>query len=234
MIEGLPAYVSATFLISVFAAVIIFGSAVRKTADLSFAGKLTLVLLPFWMLFHAVLALGGFYQDTSSLPPRLLLFGPLPALLFIVGLLLFARYGFIDRLSLKTFTILHIIRIPVEIVLYWLFIGGAVPEAMTLHGSNFDILSGITAPIAYFFGFRAGKVNRNLLIVWNIAALVLVLAIVAISILSFPSPMQSIAFDQPNRAVIFFPYIWLPTLIVPIVLFAHLASLYRLLTNRLA
>lgn len=232
MIEALPFYVSATFLLTAFATVLIFGSAVRKTADLSFAAKLTLVFVPFWMIFQAVLALGGFYQDTSTVPPRLLLFGPLPAFLFIIGLFLFARPAFIDRISLKALTFLHVVRIPVEIVLHWLFLGGAVPEVMTWNGINFDVISGITAPIVYWAAFSGERVNRALLIGWNIFALTLVVTIVVISIMSFPSPMQATAFDQPNRAVIFFPYIWLPTIIVPIVLFAHLASLYRLLTNR--
>lgn len=234
MIEALPSYVSATFLATVFATVLMIGSAVRKAADLSFAAKLSLFLIPFWMLFHAVLAVGGFYQITNSVPPRVVLFGPLPALFFIIGLFIFARRALIDRISLKTLTILHVVRIPVELVLYWLFIGGAVPEAMTFEGMNFDILSGLTAPVVYWLAFRKGNVNRSMLIAWNLAALGLLVVIVTIAILAFPSPLQAIAFDQPNRAILYFPYIWLPTVIVPIVLFAHLASLYRLLTNRVA
>ena len=40
------------------------------------------------------------------------------------------------------------------------------------------------------------------------------------------------AFEQPNRAVLFFPYIRLPTIIVPVVLFSHLAALWKLLYAR--
>jgi hypothetical protein len=51
--------------------------------------------------------------------------------------------------------------------------------------------------------------------------------IVIIAILSAPTPMQKFGFEQPNVGVVYFPFIWLPTIIVPIVLFAHLASLLQ-------
>jgi hypothetical protein len=44
--------------------------------------------------------------------------------------------------------------------------------------------------------------------------------------------MQQIALDQPNRGVTFFPFIWLPSVIVPIVLFCHLASLWKLVVRK--
>lgn len=59
-------------------------------------------------------------------------------------------------------------------------------------------------------------------------ALGLLINIVIRALLSFPSPMQQLAFDQPNRAIIYFPFIWLPTVVVPIILFSHLASIWQL------
>jgi FtsH-binding integral membrane protein len=72
-----------------------------------------------------------------------------------------------------------------------------------------------------------------LLGVWNILALGLVITIVTIAVLSFPAPLQQLAFDQPNLAVAYFPYVWLPTVVVPIVLFCHAASLYKIWANKL-
>ena len=99
---------------------------------------------------------------------------------------------------------------------------------MTFEGRNFDILAGITAPLIAWLAFRGGKINRPLLIVWNIFALILLINIVVNAVLSFPSPFQQFAFEQPNLAVLYFPFQWLPSVIVPIVLFSHLASLWQL------
>ena len=104
---------------------------------------------------------------------------------------------------------------------------------MTFEGRNFDILSGVTAPVIYFFAFSRNRVNRNLLIIWNIFALCLLINIIYTAVAAFPSPMQQIAFDQPNRAVMYFPFIWLPAVVVPIVLFAHLAGLWKLAKSSL-
>ena len=35
-------------------------------------------------------------------------------------------------------------------------------------------------------------------------------------------------------AVLYFPFIWLPSVVVPIVLFSHLASLWKLATGKLS
>ena len=103
---------------------------------------------------------------------------------------------------------------------------------MTFEGWNFDILSGITAPIVYFLAFRKGGVNRTLLITWNVIALGLLANIVTLAVLSFQGPMQRLAFDHPNVGVTYLPFIWLPAIIVPVVLFSHLASLWQLIARR--
>src|SRR5262245_30711851 len=143
MIEQVPAYVSITFLITSFVTVAIFVLAVRRGGTDSFAGKLLLFILPAWMIFQGVLAWGAFYLNTGVVPSRLFLFGLLPAFMLIIVYFLFARASFIEKLPLAHLTLLHTIRIPVELVLSWLYAAGLVPEIMTFHGNNFDILSGI-------------------------------------------------------------------------------------------
>ena len=100
---------------------------------------------------------------------------------------------------------------------------------MTFEGRNFDILSGISALIVYFLAFRNGRTNRTLLIVWNLAALALLANIVTIAVLAFPSPFQMTGLGQPNIGVTYFPFIWLPSILVPIVFFCHVASLLKLI-----
>lgn len=233
MIQGLPVYVTAIFVLTTITTIGFLFSAARSTRREKPAQKFLIFLTPFWLLLTGFLALSGFYKDTTSLPPRVFAAGAGPAILIALVYLVFFREGFIDRISLKILTILHIVRIPVELVLMWLFQAGLVPRQMTFEGFNFDILSGITAPIVYWIAFRGRNVNRSLLLGWNIFALILLVNIVTIAFLSFSSPLQQMAFEQPNVAVTYFPFIWLPAIIVPIVFFAHWASIWKLATNRI-
>lgn len=100
---------------------------------------------------------------------------------------------------------------------------------MTFTGRNFDILAGLSAPFIYYFGYVRQKLNRPILILWNIVSLGLLVNIVVNALLSAPSPIQQFAFDQPNTAILYFPLSLLPTFIVPVVLFAHVVSLRQLL-----
>lgn len=232
MIESLPAYVSITFILTAFLTVGFLFFAIKQRVLDTLPGKLFVVLIAFWLIFQATLAFSGFYQVTSGFPPRIFAFGPMPAFVLILLYFIFFRTSFVEQLPLKTLTLLHVIRIPVEIVLFCLYQQGQIPAAMTFEGRNFDILSGITAPIIYFLAFRNGKIDRTLLIVWNILALLLLINIVTTAVLAFPSPMQQISFEQPNVAVTYFPFVWLPAIVVPIVLFSHLASLWKLYKRR--
>jgi hypothetical protein len=124
--------------------------------------------------------------------------------------------------------LLHTVRIPVELVLFWLSEHGVIPRLLTFEGRNFDIFSGLTAPLIYYFGFIRPKLGKGVLITWNIICLVLLVNVVTHAILSLPTPFQKFAFDRPNVAVLYFPYIWLPACVVPLVLFSHLAILRKL------
>ncbi len=228
MIENLPGYVSITFILTTFLTVGFLLTAIKKTVFDTFPSKLLIFLLSFWIFFQAILALNGFHQNTAAFPPRVAMFGVFPALLLIVIYFIFFRQNFIEKLPLKILILLSVIRIPVEIVLLWLSQNQLVPQSMTFEGRNFDILSGITAPIIYFVAFRGGKISRPLLIVWNIFALALLFNIVITAILAFPAFSPNLATELQNRAVAYFPYIWLPTIIVPIVLFSHLAIFWKL------
>ena len=234
MFDQLPAYVSIVFILTTFLTVGFLLTAVKAVSLEIFPSRLLVFALPFWIILTGSLAVSGFYDKPDAFPPVLAVFGVLPAVLFALGNLVFFRVKLISRLPLRALTLIHIVRIPVELVLYWLFLGGLVPKVMTFVGSNIDILSGVLAFAVYFLGFTAGRANKWLLIAFNVVGLALLANIVIIAILSVEGPIQRFGFDQPNRGVLYFPYIWLPAIIVPIVLFSHLASLYKLATNRLS
>jgi len=235
MLEDLPTYVSVVFGLTTFLSLFLFywvikSSHSRATRNIS---NVILLGLLVWLAVQAALTLNNVYNsDTTSLPPKVVLFGVLPAILAII--MLFVTQGgrtFIDSLPLAGITYLHIVRIPVEVVLWWLFLHKAVPQLMTFEGRNFDILAGITAPFIAYFGVAKGKLNRKVVLAWNVICLGLLANIVVNALLSAQSPLQRFAFDQPNIAITNFPFSWLPSFVVPVVLFAHLAAI-RQLTKR--
>ncbi|MBS1796366.1 MAG: hypothetical protein JSS81_21120 [Acidobacteria bacterium] len=232
MIENLPGYVSITFILTAFLAVGFLFRAVKTTVFETTPARILIFILSFWIFFQAVLALNGFYLVEAGFPPRLFLFGAFPALLLIVLYFVFFRRTFVERLPLRTLTLLSVVRIPVELVLFWLYRNQLVPQSMTFEGRNFDIVSGLAAIVVYFVAFRGGRVNRPLLIGWNLLGLVLLFNIVATAILALPAFNPGQPPETVNRAVLYFPFVWLPTIVVPIVLFSHLASLWKLFGKR--
>lgn len=230
-----PLYISIFFGLTTLLTLFLFYSAVKNAKIKSAASKsnFILIVLSLWLIVQAVLTLNNVYNtETNSLPPKIAIFGILPAILVI--LLTFASQAgrrFVDGLPLLTLTWINIVRIPVEITLYWLFLYKMVPELMTFTGRNFDILAGITAPFVAYYGIAKRKLRRAALLAWNFVCLSLLINIVLHALLSAPSPLQKIAFEQPNIAILYFPISWLPTFIVPIILFGHLVSIRRLINN---
>ncbi len=218
--EKVPEFVSAIFMLTTFITLYLFSGATSKPR------AVWLVLLA-WLILQGFIAYSGFYTVTEAFPPRLLL-GILPSLVFIFFLFLSPRGRlFIDGLDLKRLTLLHVVRIPVELVLFWLFYYKTIPQLMTFEGRNFDILSGISALLVYYFGFIKKNLDKNFLLAWNFICLALLANIVINALLSFPFPFQQFAFDQPNIAMLYFPFVWLPVLVVPLVLFSHLVAIRK-------
>ena len=236
MIENLPTYISLTFGLTTVTTLFLFIWTIKKSNSELTRKKATPIFigLTIWLTIQAVLTFKNIYNsDTNSFPPKIMLIGILPTILTII--LLFATSKgrqFIDSLPLKNLTYLNIVRIPVEIILFWLFLNKAIPELMTFEGRNFDILAGITAPIVAYFGLTKTKLNRQTILIWNFICLGLLINIVVNALFSAPSPIQKFAFDQPNIAILNFPFSWLPTFIVPIVLFGHLTSIRQLLKRK--
>ena len=190
--------------------------------------KIALLVIFIWLALQGILAFKGFYLVNTTIPPRFILM-VLPPLLFFL-ILFNTQQGkkFIDQIAIEKLTLIHIIRIPVELVLFALFTSKTIPQLMTFEGANFDILSGISAPLIYFFVLKKSNSNKYALLLWNVLCLILLLIIVGIAILSAPFPFQQFGFEQPNIGVLYFPFNWLPSFIVPLVLFAHLAAIRKI------
>jgi hypothetical protein len=131
---------------------------------------------------------------------------------------------FIEKLNLKVITYLQVFRVFVEIVLWLLFIENLLPVQMTFEGRNFDILAGITSIFASLFLIK----SKHWMIVWNIIGLILLINIVSIAVLSMPTFLQVFHNEPSNTIVTKFPYILLPTFLVPLAYTLHFLSLKKL------
>jgi hypothetical protein len=221
--QSLPGNIAILFIVTIFLTIYLFSQATPSRFK-------TMVFLLLWTALFAVLGVNDFFLDVKSMPPRFV-FMIGPALLLIVLFFVTKRgRGFIDRMDLRALTLLHVVRVPVEIVLFALAVHKTIPEILTFEGRNFDIIMGITAfPIAWWVFAKAG--SRKVLLAWNILGLILLLNVVVHGILSVPFPFQQFGLDQPNIAMLHAPYLLLPGLIVPVVLFSHLAAIRLILAN---
>ena len=230
--NNLPTYIAILFVATTFVTVLIFFAALKNATVDAVKRKSNAILgvILLWFIVQAALALNGFYEDIYITPQKMLLIGLPP--LGTIAILFLTKKGrkFIDSLPLQTLTWLHTIRVPVEIVLFLLFVHKAIPQLMTFEGRNFDIIAGITAPLIAWYGFKKNQLSPAILIAWNIICLLLVLNITIHAVLSLPAPFQQLAFEQPNIAVLYFPYNWLPAFVVPVVIFSHLAAIRQLIT----
>ncbi|KAF2517054.1 hypothetical protein [Flavobacterium foetidum] len=181
--------------------------------------KRVLLVTALWILVVGVVSYSGYFTNTSVKPPRFLV-----VMLVSVCLSMFL-FKIVNKnnLNINFILAIHALRLPVELVLYELFLLKKVPILMTFEGWNFDILIGITALFLLLYSWcTKSRFSKIFILIWNIVGLIFLTTIVTIAILSSPLPLQQLAFDQPNIAVLQFPFIYLPACIVPIVFVSHL------------
>jgi hypothetical protein len=195
------------------------------------SNKRVVQVLSFWMLSQAGLGFNEFYLQTEGFPPRMLLLVA-PPIAMLIGLLLSAQgRHFLRQLDTRLLLAMHIFRIPVELALHALADMGAVPKMLTWEGTNFDLFSGLFAA-GILALYRKKPLPRALLWTFNVLGIALLLNVVIPGVLSVPGPLQQFNFDQPNRAMLEYPFLLLPALIVPLVMLSHAAMLVQLLDRQ--
>lgn len=220
MIEYLPNWIEILFIITCILTIVIFHFSNGKSY------KLTGIIM-LWSVMQSILALNGFYLITDSIPPRFGLVLIPPTILIVFGLFEKQREWILKNRKTELSTFLHTIRVPVEVVLFYLFLNNMIPELMTFEGRNFDIVVGITAPIIGIL-YLNGKISKQGLFIWNVIGLFLVFFIFINGILSSELPFQQFGFEQPNRGINYFPFVLLPATIIPIVIYTHIIDLIKL------
>lgn len=188
--------------------------------------KALLLLCLGWLGLHAALAFSGFYLHTEGLPPRIFLALP-PTVL--TGLIIVWRTPaevLRKHVQLGPLHYLHIVRIFVEIFfLHGLYLRGYIAKEFTFVGNNIDIIHGILAPLIASLFFTWRLIPQRVLLTWNIVGMLVLFHTISQAILSAPSPFQMLGKEQATVAIFYFPYIWLPALVAPLVLISHFISI---------
>jgi hypothetical protein len=152
------------------------------------------------------------FSGYSRLPPRAVVLTRRLALSFLLTTLIAAQA----------------FRILVEILIHKSSTIGLAPPQMTWDGYNFDIITGVTALALALF---ARAVPTRLVFIWNCLGLALLSWVVGIAIVSFPTRFQLLRPD--NTWVAFFPYVWLPSILVPAALLGHIVIFRKLVMTQI-
>jgi hypothetical protein len=185
-----------------------------------------------WLALTGMFADHGFFDDFQSMPPRFLpLFG-LP-LLTLLALTLSRRVApLLAAVPPAWLVAAQAFRIPVEIVLWRLAVAGVIPELLTFHGRNVDILVGLTAPVVAYACFVRRSWPARVAVWWNWAGIVILLNVVVHAQLSAPAPWRIFETDPPTTFIADWPYVWLPGFLVPLAWLLHAVSLRQLRSRR--
>ena len=192
---------------------------------------------PVVALLMAYLALPGYLAWCGALDHYDPL--PAPALLLFLGLgvltaaLVFSPVGtrLTANTSLGAVVALQAFRIPVELLLHRLYVEGTIPVEMTYAGRNFDILSGVSGLLLGGWLLAGRPLSRGVVAAWNVLGVALLANIVAVAVLSTPTPFRQFTGGPPNLLPSTFPYVWLPSFLVQVALGSHLL-VFRLLRHR--
>jgi len=182
-----------------------------------------------WMAFTAALAVSDVLSDFDRRPPLLPI---LVAISFALAIAIaFSRFGtrVMEGTSLAWLIGFQGFRLPLELVMHRAAEEGVMPIQMSFAGQNLDIISGATALLVAWLISR-GLATKRTPWLWNILGSALLINVLVVAILSLPM-FARWGPEQLNIWVSHAPFVWLPTLLVPFALIAHLL-LWRKLLRR--
>jgi hypothetical protein len=184
-----------------------------------------------WVVLIGVVSAAGLLHGGARPPPV--------GVLVLVGLALAvavarSRLGarFAHGLPLAAIVGFQAFRLPLELVMHRAASEGTMPVQMSFSGYNFDIVSGASALIVAWLVAR-GSAPRWLVAAWAVVSSALLAAIVVIAVVSTPLfAAFGHAPERLNTWIEWFPFAWLPALLVPAALLGQIVVFRRLAADR--
>jgi hypothetical protein len=142
-------------------------------------------------------------------------------------LLALSRVGdALSQLPLWGLVLFHVYRLPLELAMHWAATEGTMPSVMSYSGANFDMVTGVLAiPTAYAL-YRGAP--RWLAHLWNLLGATLLINVVTIAVRASPLAL-AYGPEQVNTWVTYFPFVWLPAVLVLAAFAGHVVTLRALL-----
>ena len=186
-----------------------------------------------WCAYVFVVCATGFIKETS-LPPRMPLLLILP-LFGIMGWFMFSKRStqFLDRVPIHYPVFFQSFRVAVELLIYWAFLKGLAPKEASFEGYNFEIYFGAFALIVGFAVYHK-KLNKRLLVIWNIIGLCFLAMIVGIFTTILYNPAIW-GYDTAvvNPEMMTFPFMLIPSVFMPVAVFSHVFSIRQVTLDKL-
>ena len=173
------------------------------------------------LLVSALAASQGLLTRFDRLPPPM---GVMIALVLVVPVAAaVSRFGRdASTIPIGVLVGFQAFRLPLELVMHHAAEAGVMPPELSYAGYNFDIVTGAGALLIGTLAAAGVRVPRPALWLWNAYGIYALAAIAVIAIGG--SPMVRAFGDDPrhvNTWVLFFPYVWLPVVMVSAAIFGH-------------
>jgi hypothetical protein len=189
--------------------------------------RLVTPLLAGWLVLAVVLAATGFFVTGPSEAPRIG-WALIPLALGFV--LLAASAGF--RGAVEAVPPDRLVGVQLYRVLGGVFLVGwalgILPAVFALPAGLGDVLIGVAAPLVAKNLRNGHPASRRRAILWNVLGLADLAVAVTLGVLSAPGSLQRFALDRPNVAISEFPFVIIPTVLVPLSVLLHVFSLRSL------
>jgi hypothetical protein len=182
-----------------------------------------------WGVVVFVLAHEGAFATTSDTKVPVIAFGiAIPIVAGVALLRLEAVRRAIDRIPLHWLVGVQFYR-----VLGGLFLIGyaqdQLPAEFALPAGIGDIFVGVTAvAVAWLAATNGVERTRTTVLGWCALGIADLVVAVGTGFLSAPSIMQQLALDDPNNAISRYPFVLIPTFLVPVSVVLHVYVIHRL------
>ncbi|RAP33462.1 hypothetical protein DID75_02050 [Candidatus Marinamargulisbacteria bacterium SCGC AG-410-N11] len=180
-----------------------------------------------WLFLTAGLAKSGFLMTFNTLPPRMVIV-LIPVVVFLITLTRSKNVKSIIQATPQSILIYaQTCRFGIELLFYVLAAQQIIPDIMTWHGRNWDILIGLSAPLIGYLYCQKHVISKVVLNIWNYLGIALLLNVMTHGLLSAPTPFQVFHVEPANTFVATWPYVWIPAFVIPCAFAFHIFSIRK-------